>query len=149
MKTQNLIKMTFWANRLVALLVGSLIFSLPGLTLWYCGLLGFTPPLRDFWAVMICFYFCTVAIFAALWNMEKLLKNLLRAEVFTRDNVKRIRNIQWCCGIVTLISLVASIFAGCMLVIVAIMGFLCLVVGVVASVLDAAVALQEENDLTI
>ena len=28
-------------------------------------------------------------------------------------------------------------------------GFLCLVVSVVASVLDAAVALREENDLTI
>ena len=149
MKTQKMIKLTLWANRLVALLVGSLLFALPGLTLWYCGLLGFTPPMRDFWAVMICFYCCTVAIFAALWNMEKLLHNLLGAQVFTRANVRRVRNIQWCCGIVTLISVVASFFAWCMLVIVAIMGFLTLVVGVVASVLDAAVALQEENDLTI
>ena len=98
MKTQKLIKLTLWVNRAVAALVAVLIFTLPALTLWYCGLLGFTPPMRDFWGVMVCFYCCTVAIFAALWNMEWLLRNLLRAQVFTRENVKKIRNIQWCCG---------------------------------------------------
>ena len=39
--------------------------------------------------------------------------------------------------------------AGFLMLIGAIMGFLCLVVSVVANVLDSAVALREENDLTI
>ena len=54
-----------------------------------------------------------------------------------------------CCGGVALICLVATYFVLPALLFTAIMGFLCLVVSVVASVLDAAVALQEENDLTI
>ena len=149
MKKDTLAKLTLWANRGVMVLVALLIIPLPSLTLWYCSLLGFEPPMRDFVAVMICFYACVGVIFAALWNMEKLMKNILKREVFTAENVRRIRNVQWCCGIVTGISLVAANFAWCVGVIVAIMGFLCLVVGVVASVMDAAVALREENDLTI
>jgi hypothetical protein len=40
-------------------------------------------------------------------------------------------------------------FALPMLLLAALMGFLCLVVSVMANVLDGAVTLQEENDLTI
>ena len=149
MQKASLAKLTLWANRAVMVLVAALIVPLPSLTLWYCSLLGFTPPMRDFVGVMICFYACVGVIFLALWNMEKLMRNILKQQVFTTENVRCIRRIQWCCGIVTAISLVGAYFAWCVLVIVAIMGFLCLVVGVVASVMDAAVALREENDLTI
>ena len=149
MKKSSLAKATLWANRGVMVLVAALILPLPSLTLWYCGLLGFEPPMVDFVVLMVCFYACVGVIFTALWNMEKLMGNILKQEVFTGENVRRIRNVQWCCGIVAAITFVAAVFAWLMVVIVAIMGFLCLVVGVVASVMDAAVALREENDLTI
>lgn len=149
MKMQRMTKLTLWGNRLVALLVGALLFALPGLTLWYCGLLEYSIPMKDYFGVLVCFYCCAVAIFIALWNLEKVMQNILKQQVFTRDNVRRIRRVQWCCGIVALICVIAAFFALPMLVLVAITGFLFLVVGTVASVLDAAVALQEENDLTI
>lgn len=149
MKTRRIANITLWANRVVAAVVLALIFALPALMKWYAGLLGFTPPTRDMWAIVAAFYCCAIFILGALWNMEKLMRSILRQDVFIPENVKRVRRVQWCCGIVALICLAATCFVLPMLLFAAIMGFLCLVVSVVASVLAAAVALREENDLTI
>lgn len=149
MKTQRITNITLWANRAVAAVVAVLIFTLPQVLRWYAGLLNYTPIERDLRAFIVAFWCCAVVILFALWNMEKLLKHILRQEIFTRENVRRVRRVQWCCGGVALICLVATIFVLPALLFSAIMGFLCLAVSVVASVLDAAVALREENDLTI
>lgn len=149
MKTQRIISYTLWANRIVAAVVGLLIFTLPALIRWYAGLLHYTPPQNDMLGLTIAFDCCAVVIFVALWNMEKLLCNLSRQVIFVPENVCRTRRVQWCCGIVAAICLVSTLFVLPMLLFAAIMGFLCLVVSVVASVLEAAVAIREENDLTI
>ena len=149
MKTQRITNITLWANRAVAAVVAVLIFTLPQVLRWYAGLLNYTPIERDLQAFIVAFWCCAVVILFALWNMEKLLKNILRQEIFTRENVRRVRRVQHSCGIVALICLVATVFVLPALLFTAIMGFLCLAVSVVASVLDAAVALREENDLTI
>ena len=81
--------------------------------------------------------------------MEKLLKNILRETVFIRDNVRFIRRVQYCCGMISLICLPAAIFYAPLWFMVIIMTFLFLVIWVVAQVMDAAVAIREENDLTI
>ena len=99
--------------------------------------------------VAISFDLCAVPMLIALWNMEKLLQNILVQKVFLKENVRRVRGIGWCCGIVALICLVATWHAYPILIFAAIMGFLCLVVNVVGCILDAAVAIREENDLTI
>ena len=104
---------------------------------------------RDFKAFVVAFWCCAVVILFALWQMEKLMRNILRQAIFVRENVRLVRRVQWCCGMVAVICLVATVFVLPALLFTAIMGFLCLVVSVVASVLDAAVALREENDLTI
>lgn len=149
MKTQRIAKITLWANRAVAAAVAVLIFTLPALLRWYAGLMGYTPVERDFRVFIVAFWCCAVAIFFALWSMEKLMKNILRQEIFIRENVRCVRRVQYSCGIVAVICLAATYFALPALVFAAIMGFLCLAVSVVASVMDAAVALREENDLTI
>jgi hypothetical protein len=81
--------------------------------------------------------------------MEKLLQSILSQSVFTAENVKRIRRIRWCCAGVSLICLPAAFIYLPLFFLVIIMGFLSLVVHVVAQVMAAAVALREENDLTI
>ena len=149
MKTQRITTITLWANRIVAAVVAVLIFTLPMLLKWYAGLLNVLPNLRDMWALVIAFWCCAVVILFALWNMEKLMQNILRQNIFICENVRRVRRVQHSCGIVALICLVATVFVLPALLFTAIMGFLCLAVSVVASVLDAAVALREENDLTI
>ena len=149
MKTQKLAKCTLWVTRLVMAVVAVLIFALPWLLNWYTGLLGYSLPQQDLTGIWLTYIFCALVIFAALWNMEKLMKNILAGQVFVRENVRRVRRVQYSCGIVAAVCLVDVVFALPMVLLAAIMGFLCLTVSVLAHILDAAVALQEENDLTI
>ena len=148
MNTYNRItKLTLWTNRLIALVVGILLFALPAVIRWYCTFRVLEQTEQT--AIMIAFYCCTVVIAAALWNVERLLQSILREEVFIRENVKRIRWIQWCCGIVAAICIPTAFVYMPLIFMVIVMAFLCLVVGVVACVMDAAVAIREENDMTI
>lgn len=149
MKIQRLVTYTLWANRLVTAMVALLIAILPRLLRWYAGLLGYDLPGGDLLGIWLSYIGSAPVILVALWNMEKLMKSILAGQVFVRENVRRVRRVQLCCGIVALVCLAATVFALPMVLLAAIMGFLCLTVSVLANVLDAAVALQEENDLTI
>lgn len=149
MNTKKITNVTLWANRFAAFIVFALIFTLPALLDWYSDLLGYHPPEGDMTGVAVCFNLCAVAMLFAFWNVEKLLQNLRVQKIFVTENVRRIRRIRWCCAIVATICLFATIFVLPMLIFSAIMAFLCLAVSVVGCVMDAAVAIREENDLTI
>lgn len=149
MKTETIAKVTLWIGRVVMAVVVALMFTLPILHRWYAGLLGFDLPRKDMIGLWMSYVLSAVCILVALWSMERLMQNMLSRKIFLRENVRLVRRIQWCCGIVALICLIASLFALPTVLMAAVMGFLCLVVSVVACVLDGAVALREENDLTI
>ena len=149
MHKNKIVHITLWANRITAVIVVALIFTLPALLNWYADQLHYAPPQRDVMAVSIAFDLCAVAMLMALWHMEKLLQNIRAQKVFVKENVRRVRRIVWCCGIISLICLVATRFMLPMLIFAAIMAFLGLAISVVGCVLDAAVAIREENDLTI
>lgn len=140
-------KITLWVNRLIALVVTALVFFLPAVVDWYCTFRVLTPVERT--AVITAFYCCTVFIGAALWNIDRLLTDILQGQVFIRKNVRRIRAIGWCCGAVSLVCVPASFAYMPLIFMLIVMAFLCLVVSVVASVMDAAVTIREENDLTV
>lgn len=138
---------TLWVNRIICLLVAAMVFLLPTVIDWYCTFRVLTPVERT--AIIIAFYCCTVFIGTALWNIDRLLGQILKGEVFIRQNVRRIRAIGWCCGSVSLICVPASFAYMPLIFMLIVMAFLCLVVSVVASVMDAAVTIREENDLTV
>ena len=148
MNHKNLIThITVWVNRFVGLVVLLLVFFLPALIDWFCQFRLLTHVERT--VVTVCFYCCVVFIAAALLSMDRLLAQILKGEVFTRSNVRRIRIIQWCCFAVSLICVPAA-FAYLPLAFLAlIMAFLTLTVCVVIRVMDAAVSIREENDLTV
>lgn len=138
---------TLWANRLVAALLAVLLFTLPALVDWYGQLRGLQSQERL--AIIAAFYCCAVVVAIALWNMDALLRSIGKNQVFIRVNVKRIHCIQWCCGCTGLICVPAALCYYPLAFMVIIMGFLCLVVSVVCRVMDAAVTIREENDLTV
>lgn len=140
-------KITLWCNRIVALAVLVLIFFFPKLLEWYQGLrpLG----LHGAAAVFFGFYLCVPVMLYALWCIDRLVSNVLAEKIFIQANVRYIRRIRWCCAGVSLICLPAAFFYQPLIFMVVIMAFLALVVSVVKNVIAAAVALQEENDLTI
>lgn len=140
-------RITLWCNRTVALAVLVLIFFFPRLLEWYQGLrpLG----LHGAAAVFFGFYLCVPVVLYALWCIDRLVSNVLAEKIFIQANVRYIRRIRWCCAGVSLICLPAAFFYQPLIFMVVIMAFLALVVSVVKNVIAAAVALQEENDLTI
>ena len=140
-------KVTLWATRVIAFAVTVLIFTLPAVVRWYAGVRTLTG--REQIAILIGFYCCAPAVLFALWNMDRLLAAILAQEVFTRDCVCRIRRVQWCCGAVTVFSAAAAFFYLPHVFMAVIMGFLFLTVCTLGGVMDAAVTLREENDLTI
>ena len=143
----NTTKVTLWAGRAAALIVFVLLFTLPALLDWYCQFRVLMPVERT--ALTLAFYACAVIIFFALWNMDRLLLEILDQQVFTRDNVRRIRRITYCCAGICGVCIPASLCYYPLIFLVLVMGFLSLAVSVVCRVMDAAVSLREENDLTI
>ena len=72
-----------------------------------------------------------------------------RSQVFERSVVRCIRHVRWCCVGVCLVCLLVEFFYPPLVFMVVIMAFLALVISVLATVMDAAVTIREENDLTI
>lgn len=144
---RKLISVTLWVERCVMAVLVALLFLLPSILDWYTGFRFLTQEER-LW-ITVSFYCCVAVIGWALWNLDGLLRRIRKGEVFVRSNVTAIRHIQWCCALVCLITLVTCLAYLPLVFLVVIMGFLCLVVNVVGHVMDAAVTIREENDLTI
>lgn len=140
-------KVTLWVGRIVGVVLVGLVFFLPRILQWYCGFRFLSA--WDQKVITVAFYLCTVVIGWALWGLDGILRRILRNEVFVRQNVRAIRQIQWCCALVCVITALTCLAYLPLVFLAVIMGFLFLVVDVVGHVMDAAVTLREENDLTI
>ena len=140
-------RLTLLFNRAAAVIALILIPGLPPFMKLYAHLRNLNQT--QILAVIIGYYCCVPVVELALWNLDKLLRNILDEQVFTRENVQRIRTIRWCCLALSLLCLPVACIYCPLLFITVIMGFLCLVVSVVVRVMDTAVTIREENDLTI
>lgn len=140
-------KAALWVNRGIAALLLFLLPALPFLLHWYRALRPLTQG--EYLAILIAFYCCAAVTAVALWNLDKLLRNILAQQVFVMKNVRCIQVVQYCCAFISLICLPAAFVYLPLWFMVVIMAFLALVVCVVAQVMKAAVAIREENDLTI
>ena len=146
-KNLSTARITLWVNRFIMALVLLLLPTLPFLLNWYSTHRALTTG--EYYAIIIAFYCCAVITGFALWTMDTLLRNILAQQVFVEQNVRCIRHVQWCCGLISLVCLPAAFVYLPLWFMVIIMAFLCLVVSVVARVMEAAVIIREENDLTI
>lgn len=140
-------KPTLIANRVIGVILMLLVVSMPALLRWY----ALQRPLDHAAATAIAvgFYICCFPVSAALWNLDRILRNILDARVFIRENVEMIRRIRWYCMATGLICLPASLFYPPLIFVVVIMCFLSLVVSVLGSIMHTAVEIWEENALTI
>ncbi len=96
-----------------------------------------------------CFYPSAVFAYVTLYNLIKLLFNIKRDEIFTEFNTKALRRISWCCFAVAIITLAGGIFYVPFLFVAIAAGFMGLMLRIIKNVMQNAVALREENDLTI
>ena len=147
MNSQLSAKFTLWCSRGLFIIICLLTFAMPGLLRWYQTL---RPVGRDgAAAIMVGFYCCVPAVLYALSCMERLVRNILKEDVFVTQNVRFLRRIRWCCAAVSGICLPAAFFYPPLFFMTTIMAFLALAVSVVKNVMAAAVEIREENDLTV
>ena len=139
---------TLFVNRFLVLVMAALLFILPPMLDWYAQIRPLTRESAKL-AILIGFYGCALAVFPALWNLDVLLRNILKREIFIRRNVTAIRHVRWYCLAVSAICLPAAFFYQPLIFMVIIMFFLALILSVLGEVMAAAVEIREENDLTV
>ena len=141
-------KATLFFNRFLAVIMVALIFGMPAFLDWYVNL---RPAMRETarLALLIGFYCSAPAVFFALWELDRLLRAILRRQVFIWRNVRSISRVRWCCLAVSLVCLPAAVWYPPIIFMSIIMFFLTLILSVLANVMAAAVEIREENDLTV
>ena len=91
------------------------------------------------------------AVFAAviLYSLIKLLFNIRAQKIFIDENVKYLRVVSICCFVISAITLVAAFFYMPFGFVALAGGFVGLLLRVLKNVMQSAVELRQENDLTI
>lgn len=100
------------------------------------------------------FLLCTALAYIALYCLIRLLMNIQKNRVFIRGNVAYLRRISWCCFGVTAVSLIGGLlYKGLPYTFFLFIAFLAAAIGlvlrVVKNVMECAVELKAENELTI
>lgn len=96
-----------------------------------------------------CFYPSAVFGYVTLYSLIRLLWNIKKDAIFITPNVRYLRRISWCCVAVSVIALAAGCFYLPYLFVAVAAGFVGLMLRVVKNVMENAVQLKEENELTI
>ena len=135
-------------TKLVILLVIGFAFLAPNLVDYYLGNVAIRDP-KMASSFLVTVYACCVPALYALYCLDRLLANIKKKEVFIGKNVKYLRRISWCCFAVSVLILVAA-FSSLILFIAAIAAaFIGLILRVVKNVIEQAMIIKDENDLTI
>ena len=96
-----------------------------------------------------CFYPCAVFAYLTLYSLLRLLFHIKKDEIFISANVQYLRCISWCCFAVAAITLIGGVFYIPFSVVAVAAAFVGLMLRVVKNVMENAVAIKEENELTI
>ncbi len=116
----------------------------------YRGLSVGLPAIKSILTIFCaCFYPCAIFAYITLYSLLKLLFNIKKDEIFIPQNATYLRRISWCCFAVAFITLVGGIFYIPFLFIAVAAAFVGLMLRVVKNVMQNAVEIKSENELTI
>ena len=136
----------------VILTVG-LFFGPWAIKMWFSLYRGLDPDgsdVRNLLALFkLCFYFCAPFGYITLYSLTRLLFNIKDDEIFIKKNVQHLRRISWCCFVVALITGVGGVQYIPFLFIAIAAAFVGLLLRVVKNVMQSAVIIKTENELTI
>ncbi len=137
----------------VAILTCGLFLGPYGMKLWFTLYRGFNENGEALQSMMKlfkgCFYPSAVFAYTTLYCLIKLLFNIKKQEIFISRNVSYLRIISWCCFAVALITLIGGFYYVPFLLIAVAAAFVGLMLRVVKNVMQNAVEIKEENELTI
>lgn len=102
-----------------------------------------------FLVFLTCFYLCTLLAYPILFCVVNLLRNLKKEKVFDKSNTRFLSIISICCFLITLVCFIGA-FACYTLILVSLVGlFVGLIVQCVRLVMDKAIDMRSELDLTV
>ena len=141
------VTLSIWCTRL-AMVLGILcaVFS-PRIVNWYIQVSGKAEWLAE--PILIALLACCVPAMGALIWLHKLLTNIKNEQVFTDENISLLRRISWCCFLAALITLISARFYLVFGLISIAAAFMGLILRVVKNVIQQAVIIKTENELTI
>lgn len=113
----------------------------------YMAYTGKNPDLIT--PLLVTLYACCVPALIALFCLNRVLSNIKKDFIFIDKNVKDLRAISWCCFAVAGILLVSGFYYLLFLIVAAAAAFFGLILRVVKNVIEQAVLLKQENELTI
>ena len=121
--------------------------AMPWLVRWYAEYRHVRESGRI--AILAAFYGCLPFALAALICLLRLLRNIRDERVFQPANSRLMAVVSWCCAAVALVTLACCRWYPPLGFITVSMAFIFLIVRVVRNCFIAAIALKEENDLTV
>lgn len=134
-------------TKIVILLVIGSAVAAPYLVKSYVSYAAKNPEIIG--PLLATIYACSVPGLGALFCLDRLLANIKKKEVFIEKNVKYLRVISWCSFAVSAILLVSGFYYLLFLLIAIAAAFFGLILRVVKNVIEQAVAIKNDNDLTI
>ncbi len=139
---------------IISVLLLMLIFIGPWLfELYMTSYRGFAPDGQSLEYLKrvfgLCFYPCSVFSAVILYSLIKLLFNIRADEVFTSQNVKSLKIISWCCIAIAVITFAGGYFYMPFMFVAMAGAFVGVMLRVLKNVMQTALELREENDLTI
>lgn len=143
--TDKSTKLTFYVTYLFGIiLIGLILFAYPIAK----NVLG--PNQRTaYLAAVIAFYICCPAAWVALFKIRRLLKNVLTDTIFTNETVRLLHQLSRCCAFVAAICFITIYFCHIFFTFCIGAAFMALLLRVLRNVMGKAVAIKEENELTI
>ena len=141
------VKLTLAAVAFCLAAAVGMAFAMPWLSAWY----QITRNLRDSGrtAILVAFYGCLPFALTALVCLWKLLRNIQREQAFLAVNSRYMSVVSWCCAAVAAVTLGTFRWYPPLILVTMSMAFIFLIVRVVRNCFLAAIALKEENALTI
>lgn len=134
-------------TKIVILLVICAAFTAPFLVKSYVSYAAKSPEIIG--PLLATIYACSVPGLVALFCLDRLLANIKKKDVFIEKNVKYLRVISWCSFAVSAILLLSGFYYLLFLLIAVAAAFFGLILRVVKNVIEQAVAIKNDNDLTI
>ena len=145
--TNKAVKLSLAAVAVFLAAAIGLAIAMPWLVRWYAQYRRILESGQI--AIMVAFYGCLPFAVTALVCLWRLLRNIQRERVFSEENSRLMAAVSWCCAAVAAVTLGAFRWYPPLIYITLSMAFLFLIVRVVRNCFIAAIALKEENALTI
>lgn len=141
------VKLSLAAVGLLILAALGLAVAMPGLVKWYTEYRKIQDSGRI--AILAAFYGCLPFALTALVCLWKLLRNISAGRAFQESSSRLMAVVSWCCAGVAAVTLGACRWYPPLGFVTVSMAFIFLIIRVVRNCFIAAIALQEENRLTI